>query len=85
MRSLFRAGGGGGVSAQNFSAPLRKPKAPQCPPTEKILATPTEMKERVTRAEGGGGGAEEEEKIEKCPQYSIQSIWSPHFQLKSLA
>ena len=32
---------GGGVSAQHFSAPLRKPKAPQCPPTEKkILATP---------------------------------------------
>ena len=26
--------------SQNFSAPLRKPKAPQCPPTEKILATP---------------------------------------------
>ena len=34
---------GGGLSAQKFSAPLQKPKAPpppQCPPTEKILATP---------------------------------------------
>ena len=33
--------GGGGLSAQNVSAPRRKPKAPQCPPTQKkILATP---------------------------------------------
>ena len=33
----------GGLSAQNFSAPLRKPEAPpppQCPPTGKILSTP---------------------------------------------
>ena len=33
---------GGGLSAKNVSAPLRNPKAPQCPtpPTGKILATP---------------------------------------------
>ena len=41
------------------------------------------MKERVTRVEsGGGGGGEEEEKMENI--LTIQSIWSPHFQLKSL-
>ena len=34
------SGGGGRLSAQNLCAPLRKPKAPQCPPTEQILATP---------------------------------------------
>ena len=33
-------GGGLGLSAQYVSAPLRKRKAPQCPPTGKILVTP---------------------------------------------
>ena len=33
----------GGLSFQNFSAPLRKPEAPQCPPTAKFLATPLQV------------------------------------------
>ena len=41
---FFFLGGGGGkgrLSAQNFSAPLRKLKAPQCPLTGNILADAT--------------------------------------------
>ena len=34
------------------------------------------------KSNGGRGGGEEEKK-KKCPHYT-QSIWNPHFQLKSL-
>ena len=40
------------------------------------------MKERVTRVESGGGGGRKKRKWKNI--LTIQSIWSPHFQLKSL-
>ena len=53
VRTFFFGGAGGGgtrkLSAQNVSAPLRKPKAPSDPPTEKILATPLSHTESSTK------------------------------------
>ena len=82
---FWRGGGGGGLSAQNFSSPLRKPKAPQCPPTEKILATPLE---------GSGKSYEKNclymhdmskvifSKSERLPLKLTVYLWpTPHFQL----
>ena len=73
MRTLFRrgfffSGGGGGLFSSSFSAPLRKPKAPQCPPTEKILATPLTAPSK--KKDKNGMGVRQSATVDENTQYT---------------